>query len=73
MNYMWYTEKQLEEFWQYDCKKRAKEDRPWLKMEDYRDLFEIWLDAKVNFEVIHLDIYVPDWVSHWIEQELTDG
>tara|TARA_R100000406_G_scaffold80348_1_gene61647 strand:- start:312 stop:560 length:249 start_codon:yes stop_codon:yes gene_type:complete len=43
-----YTEKQLEEAWRADCKKRSLNDCPWLDKEKYREIFEACLDLKIS-------------------------
>ena len=35
-----YTEKQLEEAWEENCKVRTHLGLPWFTMEDYRPLYE---------------------------------
>lgn len=70
---MLYTEKQLQEFWHYDCKMRTRNDMPWIPIEEFRIRFESWLDDKVAFNIPRSDVYITPWVEEWIEQEMLDG
>lgn len=55
-----YSEAQLDEAWQYDCKQRSLRDRHWLARSDYENLFVLYLDNMVSGEkLIKLDIYIP--------------
>jgi hypothetical protein len=35
-----YTEKQLQQAWQDNCKVRSKLDLPWLTIEEFRPIYE---------------------------------
>lgn len=67
-----YSEEVLDKAWQYDCKKRTKENRSWIRRDDYRRLFEVYLDNYLAGFNISLDIYIPDWLLEFIETELDD-
>ena len=55
-----YSENQLDEAWQYDCKQRSASGRHWIARSDYENLFVLYLDNMVSGEeLINLDIYIP--------------
>jgi hypothetical protein len=69
-----YSENQLDEAWQYDCKKRSADGRHWIARSDYEKLFVLYLDNMVSGEeLIKLDIYIPqdmlDSIDEVIELE----
>ena len=47
-NMLLYTEKQLDEAWRFDCKKRSQRGTNWLPREQYRDIFEAVLDMQIE-------------------------
>lgn len=55
-----YSENQLDEAWQYDCKQRSLKDRHWIARSVYENLFVHYLENIVNGEeLINLDIHIP--------------
>tara|TARA_A100001015_G_scaffold264858_1_gene312773 strand:- start:646 stop:885 length:240 start_codon:yes stop_codon:yes gene_type:complete len=55
-----YSEAQLDEAWQYDCKQRSFRDRHWISRNDYENLFVLYLESVVSGDrLIKLDIYIP--------------
>jgi hypothetical protein len=55
-----YSEAQLDEAWQYDCKQRSLRDRHWISRSNYESLFVLYLDSVVSGDkLIKLDIYIP--------------
>tara|TARA_E500000318_G_C3552094_1_gene209328 strand:- start:1080 stop:1328 length:249 start_codon:yes stop_codon:yes gene_type:complete len=73
-----YTEKQLEEAWRADCKKRSLNDSPWIKLEEYRSLFEACLDLKISgmdeqsrYFLNTFNIHIPEKLLRGI-QEIID-
>ena len=39
-----YREKDLDEAYRIDCRARTKDNVPWLKREEFRDIYEALLD-----------------------------
>lgn len=55
-----YSENQLDQAWQYDCKQRSAKGRHWISRADYENLFVLYLDSIVaGDKLIKLDIYIP--------------
>ena len=70
-----YIEKDLDRAYKIDCKERTKEDKPWIKREDFRSLYEnlIELYLKRAEEHVFVDIDledVPAWVLGEVERTL---
>tara|TARA_R100000781_G_scaffold114979_1_gene88235 strand:- start:200 stop:445 length:246 start_codon:yes stop_codon:yes gene_type:complete len=73
-----YTEKQLDQAWHSDCKKRTLNDKPWLSRENYRQLFEGCLDFKVagmhqesKYYLKTFDVHIPRYILETIEETIT--
>tara|TARA_B100001059_G_C17741889_1_gene532137 strand:+ start:939 stop:1193 length:255 start_codon:yes stop_codon:yes gene_type:complete len=72
-----YTEKQLDNLWQLDCKNRSSKDKPWLGREKYRELFEACLDLKiaglddrVEYYLKTFDLQLPVEIIDYIQDEI---
>jgi hypothetical protein len=72
-----YTEKQLDQSWQLDCKHRSRFDKPWLAREKYRDMFEACLDLKVaglhdqaRYYLETFDLKIPEEIIESIEDTI---
>ena len=70
-----YLETDLDNAYQIDCKERAKKDKPWIKREEFRSLYEnlIELYLQKAEEHIFVDISLedlPGWVMGEVERTL---
>ena len=68
-----YTEETLDKAWQYDCKCRTRNDRSWIGRDQYRNLFEVYLDNFIAGTPVKVDIHIPDYMLMEIEMELEDN
>jgi len=73
-----YTEAQLTKAWHIDCKARSSCDEPWIKVEEFRPLYEklVELYMKTNHpdsDIFNTEIpeYLIDSVNDLIESTLT--
>jgi hypothetical protein len=66
-----YTEKQLDEAWRFDCKKRSQRGLNWLPREQYRDIFEAVLDLDNEHLTPAVQALVQD-IDIAIPQEMLD-
>ena len=70
-----YLETDLDNAYKIDCKERTKKDKPWIKREDFRGLYEdlIELYLKKEAENIFADVNLedlPGWVRGEVERTL---
>lgn len=66
-----YSENQLDEAWQYDCKQRSLKDRHWIARSVYENLFVHYLENIVNGEeLINLDIHIPPEMLDSIDEAI---
>jgi hypothetical protein len=70
-----YLETDLDNAYKIDCKERTKKDKPWVKREDFRGLYEnlIELYLQKAQEHIFVDISLedlPGWVLGEVERTL---
>jgi hypothetical protein len=66
-----YSEDQLHDAWQYDCKKRSAKDNPWLKINQYEEKFINYLDLIIaGEEKVELDIHIPKYILESIGIEI---
>ena len=66
-----YTEKQFEEAYRLDCKERTKKKLPWIKLEEFRGVYEELLEVYLNKSISDLTekIIYPQ-VSEWLSKEI---
>ena len=56
-----YTENQLDDAWQYDCKMRTLSNRMWITRSKYEKLFVYYLQCLIDGDkFIKLDIHIPE-------------
>lgn len=70
-----YLEKDLDNAYQIDCKERTKKDKPWVKREEFRGLYENLIDLYLQKaeEHVFVDISLeelPGWVMGEVERTL---
>ena len=66
-----YSENQLDEAWQYDCKQRSAKDTNWIARSVYENLFVHYLENIVNGEeLINLDIHIPPKMLDSIDEAI---
>ena len=70
-----YLETDLDNAYQIDCKERTKKDKPWIKREEFRGVYEeiITLYLQKAEEHIFVDISLedlPGWVLGEVERTL---
>jgi len=70
-----YLEKDLDNAYQIDCKERTKKDKPWVKREEFRELYENLIDLYLQKaeEHVFVDISLeelPGWVMGEVERTL---
>ena len=70
-----YLEKDLDNAYKIDCKERTKKDKPWIKREEFRGVYEelITLYLQKAEEHIFVDISLedlPGWVLGEVERTL---
>ena len=70
-----YLEKHLDNAYKIDCKERTKKDKPWIKREEFRGVYEelITLYLQKAEEHIFVDISLedlPGWVLGEVERTL---
>ena len=73
-----YLEKDLDNAYKIDCKERTKKDKPWIKREEFRGVYEelITLYLQKAEEHIFVDISLedlPGWVLGEVERTLKNG
>ena len=70
-----YLETDLDSAYKIDCKERTKKDKPWIKREDFRGLYEELIELYLQkaedhiFEDISLD-ELPGWIIGEVERTL---
>tara|TARA_R100001230_G_C5521387_1_gene58529 strand:+ start:208 stop:450 length:243 start_codon:yes stop_codon:yes gene_type:complete len=59
-----YTEKQLDRAYQIDCKARTRNNTPWVKREEFRDIYEDLMEIyMLQLDKHHaLDPDAPDFI-----------
>ena len=70
-----YLEKDLDNAYKIDCKERTKEDKPWIKGEDFRGVYEELITLYLQNEQDHIFIdesleELPEWVISEVERTL---
>ena len=71
-----YLEEDLDNAYQIDCKERAKKEKPWIKREKFRNLYEDLIELylqKAAEDRVFIDISleeVPEWVIGEVEKTL---
>jgi len=70
-----YLEKDLDNAYKIDCKERTKKDKPWVKREEFRGLYENLIDLYLQKaeEHVFVDISLeelPGWVMGEVERTL---
>ena len=66
-----YTEKQLEEAYRIDCKERAKQKLPWIKLEEFRGVYEELLEVYLNKSMNDLtEKVIYPQISEWLSAEI---
>jgi hypothetical protein len=66
-----YTEKQLEEAYKIDCKERAKQTLPWIKLEEFRGVYEELLEVYLNKSMNDLtEKVIYPQISEWLSNEI---
>jgi len=66
-----YSEMQLDDAWQYDCRMRSLSDRMWITRTKYERLFVHYLQSVIDGdEFIKLDIYIPEHILDNMDQEI---
>jgi|TARA_R100000655_G_C2924236_1_gene182851 hypothetical protein len=71
-----YRESDLDSAWHIDCKARTKQNIPWVKREDFRDIYERLVEFHINKalkeKVLELDGDVPEWVKIAVHSTLDE-
>ena len=66
-----YTENQLDDAWQHDCKMRTLSGRMWITRSKYEKLFVYYLQSLIDGdEFIKLDIHIPESMLDNMEQSI---
>lgn len=70
-----YLEKDLDRAYKIDCKERTKEDKPWIKREDFRGVYEELITLYLQKAQDHIFIdesleELPEWVIGEVERTL---
>tara|TARA_A200000159_G_scaffold118254_1_gene112080 strand:+ start:597 stop:848 length:252 start_codon:yes stop_codon:yes gene_type:complete len=69
-----YREKDLDEAYRIDCRARTKDNVPWLKREEFRDIYEALLDMhftkSVEKKVKKTETDVSEWVIETVNKAL---
>jgi hypothetical protein len=66
-----YTEDQLDEAWQYDCKIRSSFNANWISRDQYEKLFVQYLQCLAHGDkFIRLDIHIPDSMMDSIDNSI---
>ena len=73
-----YLEKDLDNAYKIDCKERTKEDKPWIKREDFRGVYEELITLYIQKSQDHIFIdesleELPEWVISEVERTLKNG
>ena len=73
-----YLEKDLDNAYKIDCKERTKEDKPWIKREDFRGVYEELITLYLQKAQDHIFIdesldELPEWVISEVERTLKNG
>ena len=73
-----YLEKDLDNAYQIDCKERTKKDKPWIKREDFRGVYEELITLYLQKAQDHIFIdesleELPEWVISEVERTLKNG
>lgn len=66
-----YSENQLDDAWQHDCRMRSLSNRMWITRTKYEKLFVYYLQSLIDGdEFIKLDIYIPEYILDNMDQEI---
>jgi|14BtaG_2_1085337.scaffolds.fasta_scaffold90883_2 hypothetical protein len=70
-----YLEKDLDNAYQIDCKERAKKEKPWIKREEFRGIYEDLINLYLQKAEEHIFVDVsledlPGWVLGEVENTL---
>ena len=70
-----YLEKDLDNAYQIDCKERTKKDKPWIKREEFRGVYEELIDLYLQKAADHVLVDmsfadIPEWVRGEVERTL---
>ena len=70
-----YLETDLDNAYKIDCKERTKKDKPWVKREEFRGIYESLIELYLQKaeEHIFVDISLedlPEWVLGEVERTL---
>ena len=70
-----YLEKDLDNAYKIDCKQLTKEDKPWIKREDFRGVYEELITLYLQKAQDHIFIdesleELPEWVISEVERTL---
>jgi len=69
-----YLESDLDSAWHIDCKARTRQNKSWMKREEFRDIYERLVEFHINkaLQEQTLDSDVPDWVKIAVENTLDE-
>jgi len=71
-----YLEEDLDRAYSIDRKERTKQDLPWIKREEFRDVYERLIEMYLDIATTHVfndDIFsseIPEWVLDAVESSL---
>ena len=70
-----YLETDLDSAYKIDCKERTKKDKPWIKREDFRGLYEELIELYLQKAEDHIFVDIgldelPGWIRGEVERTL---
>ena len=70
-----YLETDLDSAYKIDCKERTKKDKPWIKREDFRGLYEELIELYLQKAEDHIFVDIsldelPGWIIGEVERTL---
>ena len=70
-----YLETDLDNAYKIDCRERTKKDKPWIKREDFRGVYEELIELYIEKAKDHIFVDItfeeaPGWVLSEVERTL---